>query len=61
MDLEPAQLEPLKLQMNAVNSLIEQLRAFSERGLGESRDALNDLCNLLRDKLGIQQAIVFPE
>lgn len=61
MDLEPAQLEPFRLQMNAVNSLIEQLRAFSERGLGDSRDSLNDLCNLLRDRLGIQQAIVFPE
>ena len=60
-DLDPAQVEPLRLQMNAVNSLIEQLRAFSKRGLGESRNTLHNLCNLLRDKLEIQQGVEFPE
>ena len=60
-DLDPAQMEPLKLQMNAVNSLIEQLRAFSERGRDESRSVLRNLCNLLRNELEIQQGIVFPD
>ena len=60
-DLDPAQMESLRLQMNAVNSLIEQLRAFSERGLDESKSALRNLCNLLRDELEIQQGIEFPE
>ena len=60
-DLDPAQMEPLRLQMNAVNSLIEQLRAFSERGRDESRSALRTLCSLLRDELEIQQGIEFPE
>ena len=60
-DIDPAQAGSLRLQMNAVNDLIEQLHAFAERGLDESRNALRDLCRLLRDKLEIQQGIEFPE
>ena len=60
-DLDPAQMEPLRLQMNSVNSLIEQLRVFSGRGLEESRSALRDLCSLLRDELEIRQGIECPE
>ena len=60
-DLDPAHMESLRLQMNAVNSLIEQLREFSERGRDESRSALRDLCSLLRDELEIQQGVKFPE
>ena len=47
--------------MNAVNNLIEQLRANAERGFGKSRIALRDLCKLLQDNLKIKHGIEFPE
>ena len=60
-DLHPVHAESLRLQINAVNNLIEQLRAHAERGFCESRIALHDLCKLLQDKLKIKHGIEFSE
>ena len=60
-EIDPESLAPLRLQMNAVNEIIDQLCQFVERGRYESQDALRSLCDLLREKLDMQHRVEIPE